>query len=212
MDHDHGASERQRGKPPLRARDPVPQEPARQHHRDHRTDERHRREFAHRQVAQADKGHRRAADQQQSARQVETWVCRAKEAQAQRGPQPHRPPDSRGHRLHGIPHPQGLCHGCKSDGHLGQGVERGKTGHGEHHQAHRPPVAGCRVRVSVPGGSVSQGRCRRLHWMRADSSSHTGVRPEGSSGRVPRSVWDSSGLWKSLPREAARPNSRAVSA
>ena len=44
--------------------------------------------------------------------------------------------------------------------------------------------------------------------MRSASSCHTGVRPSGSGGSLPRSMWLSSGLWKSLPREAARPNSR----
>jgi hypothetical protein len=51
-----------------------------------------------------------------------------------------------------------------------------------------------------------------LHWMRSASRSQTGVSSAGRLGSVPRSMRLSSGLWKSLPREAARPNSRAMPA
>jgi hypothetical protein len=40
--------------------------------------------------------------------------------------------------------------------------------------------------------------------MRWPSSSHTGVSAPGNGGNLPRSQWLSSGLWKSLPREAAK--------
>src|SRR5690606_13926638 len=60
--------------------------------------------------------------------------------------------------------------------------------------------------------NAHEGRWRAAHWMRSSSRFQTGVRSPGRKGRVPRSVWLSSGLWKSLPRDAARPNSLAVSA
>ena len=56
------------------------------------------------------------------------------------------------------------------------------------------------------GAGVS-ARCTRCC-----SCDHTGVSLPGRSGRVPRSVWLSPGEWKSLPREASRPNSSAMSA
>ena len=79
---------------------------------------------------------------------------------------------------------------------LGGGVQRAEAGH------RRRPPARCR-----PGHAA-----RPAHWMRSASTSQTGVSSPGRQGSWPRSVWLSPGLWKSLPREAARPNSRAVSA
>ena len=68
---------------------------------------------------------------------------------------------------------------------------------------------------------LSDARCAAVQvaWRRGfsadagcalSSASHTGSQVGGSGGRAPRSVWLSSGLWKSLPREASRSNSSAV--
>ena len=77
------------------------------------------------------------------------------------------------------------------------------------HNANGVGLAGPQV---VQGAAGAAAAARGHRKIRSDSSSHTGVSAPGSRGSVPRSVCDSSGLWKSLPRDAARPNSCAMSA
>jgi hypothetical protein len=82
-------------------------------------------------------------------------------------------------------------------------------------RAEKQALAATTSAMPASGGTCGRrgGRAgRAAHWMRSASSSHTGVSWPGRKGSLPRSVWLSSGLWKSLPREAARPNSRALSA
>ena len=99
-------------------------------------------------------------------------------------------------RLHAVARPQHHQHRHQRADELDRGVHGGEAR--RHEQDQRDPEA----------GALRHRGC----WMRFFSSSHTGVSWPGSSGRAPRSVWLSSGLWKSLPREAARPYSCATSA
>src|SRR5207237_9948545 len=98
-------------------------------------------------------------------------------------------------RLEGIPEPQRHEERHRGAHVLGRRVERGEARTRADHQRD------ARQRVQRPA-----------HWIRPASTSHTGVSWPGRKGSAPRSVWLSSGLWKSLPREAARPNSLAASA
>ena len=149
-------------------------------------------ELAHRDVLEAEKRQQAAGQQEQATHQLKARVLRVKKPPP--APFPHH---GRGHdRLEGVAEPQREQHRDRGAHVLGGGVQCGKAGHGEQRKAD----AGQRV-----GGA-------RAHRMRSASSSQTGVSWPGSQGRVPRSVWLSSGLWKSLPREAARPNSSAVCA
>jgi len=67
-------------------------------------------------------------------------------------------------------------------------------------------------RVAPHGCSPAARGCQAGCAMRASRACHTGSRSAGSGGSVPRSVWLSPGLWKSLPRDASRSYSRAASA
>ena len=78
-----------------------------------------------------------------------------------------------------------------------------------------------RCRITITGQNITVGVCHGTKFLQemeferllADRvAAHTGVSRPCRSGRRPKSTWLSSGEWKSLPREANRSNSSAMSA
>ena len=180
------------------------QEERGQHRHQHRRQHAHGGELGHRHVADADEEQCARRQQQRAAQELEAWVRAAKEVaaaaqQAQRQPAAHQ------QRLHRITREEAHDDGQHLAEVLRGGVERDEP------QAHHQDEADAGKRPVPRRGQVrghrAHGRCTR-----EASASHTGVRRAGSAGSVPRSMWLSSGLWKSEPREASRPCASARSA
>ena len=107
-----------------------------------------------------------------------------------------------GHRLEGVAEPQRHQQRHAGADELGGGVQRREAGH-------RPITRPMPARsVRTRGRAAARRPARRLTGCGRPAVPTPASARRAGRAACPRSVWLSSGLWKSLPREAARPNSQ----
>lgn len=193
LHHQQRAGKAAHHQQPAQRRHALAQEQGRQQRDHQRRDHDDGGELAHRHVLQGDEGQRAHRQQQRAAQQLESRVLGAHQAAAA-----HRQHDGGDeHRMEHVAEPHGHQHRHEGADVLHRGVEHREAGRGQDQET--DAQRGLRGRVAR--------RLRHHCRMRDCSKAHTGVTLPGRSGNWPRSVWLSSGLWKSLPRDAARPNS-----